>query len=209
MYKISILIISALSAGCVSVQDTETMLAKMYNVPSSGKSQFDDTKHIRMSNMVCSNRIILEMYQDTKKASSDLVLVKAGAKEITNIGNKESLHIKVDDEIRSFSSASVMTEHDKIYYDYGVTVQFSNKSYLIPEEFVKRMASANQLMVKMNLLNNTYIEGKCSPVTLEEYQEQNNHLGFTFTQKDIDTANKASAQLGIQEFVKMMVNTEW
>ena len=76
-------------------------------------------------------------------------------------------------------------------------------------EFVEKMASSGILMVKMNLLNNTYIEGKCSPVTLEEYQEQNNHLGIQFTQKDIDTGNKAAAQLGIKEFVAMMESTQW
>lgn len=204
-----ILVLLVFISGCVSIPDTESMLAKMYNIPSKGESQFDGTMHVRMRNMICSNTIILEMYQDTKKASSGEVLVKAGTNEITNIGDGNSLLIKIDDEIRAFKSSSSITEHDRIQYDYGVNIPFSNKFYLIPEEFVRKMASSNILMVKMNLLNNSYVEGKCSAVTLEEYQQQNSHLGIKFTQKDIDTGNKASAQLGIKEFITLIDSESW
>lgn len=185
------------------------MLADMYNVPSRGESQFDGTRHIRMSNMLCSNSIILEMYQDTKKARAGVVLVRAGTNEIANIGGGESLLIKVDDEVRSFSSGSSATDHDRMYFEHGGTIPFSNKSYVLPEGFVKKMASSGILIVKMELLNNSYIEGKCSPVTLKEYQERNNYLGIKFTQNEIDAGNKVAAQLGIKEFVRILESTQW
>ena len=209
MYRNWVFLFLLALSGCVSMPSIEAMLDKMYNVPSEGASQFDGTKHIQMSNMLCSNTVILEMYQDTKKAGSGVVLVKAGTNEITNIGKGESLLIKVDDKVRSFSAVSSTTEYEKIYYEHGVSIPFSNKSYVFPEAFVKEMASSNLLMVKMNLLNNTYIEGKCSPVTLEEYQELNSHLGIKFTQENINTANKVAAQHGIKEFVEMMESRQW
>ena len=209
MYINIVLVLLLLISGCMSIPDTESMLAKMYNIPSKGESQFDGTKHVRMRNMICSNAIILEMYQDTKNARSGEVLVKAGTNEITNVGDGNSLLIKIDDEIRSFKSYSSITEHDRIQYDHGVNIPFSNKLYVISEEFVRKMASSDILMVKMNLLNNSYVEGKCSAVTLEEYQEQNSYLGMKFTQKDIDTGNKASAHLGIKEFITLIDAESW
>ena len=113
MFRNGIILLLVFLSGCVSMPDTETMLAKMYNVPSKGESQFDGTKHIRMSNMICSNTILLEMYQDTKKAEAGVVLVRAGTNNITNIDNGESFLIKVDDEVRSFSSGSSITDMTK------------------------------------------------------------------------------------------------
>lgn len=202
------LLISMLG-GCVSLPDTKTMLHNMYNVPSSGTSQFDGTKYIRLSNMVCSNSVVLELYQDTQKSKKGLVLLKAGSNSITNIGNGESLLFKIDGETYSFKSNSTVTEYDKLYFDYGVTVPFSHKSYIVPEEFVRKAASSNLLLTKMHLLNNTSIEGKCSPVTLQESREQNQKIDMEITQEIVDTGNSVAAIYGFREFVKMMDTTSW
>jgi hypothetical protein len=61
----------------------------------------------------------------------------------------------------------------------------------------------------MNLLNNTFIEGKCSPVTLEESKEQYKALSLNITQEHVDTGNKFAAINGFREFVKMMQTTSW
>lgn len=200
MFRVALifaLLISAL-AGCVSLPDT---LHNMYNVPSSGMSQFDGTKYIRLSNILCLNSVMFELYQDTHKAKKGLVLLKAGSTSITNIGKGESLLFKVDGETYSFKSHSAVTEHD--------TLLFSHKSYLVPEEFVRKAASSNILLTKMYLLNNSFIEGKCSPVTLQEARELNKTLDIKITQEHVDTGNSVAAIYGFREFVKMMDTTSW
>ena len=79
MFRIT-LILSLLMviAGCVSFPDTETTLSNMYNVPSSGSSQFDGTKYIRLSNMRC-NSVMFKLYQDTQKSKKGIVLLEAGS----------------------------------------------------------------------------------------------------------------------------------
>ncbi len=189
--------------------DTETMLKNMYNVPSSGSSQFDGTKYIRLSNMVCSNAVVFELYQDSKKKKDGLVLLKAGSNSITNIGTGKSLLFKVDGEDYSFSSVDSITEHGELYFSQGATIPFSYKTYLISEEFVRKAALSNSLLTKMFLLNNSYIEGKCSPVTLREFQEHNKYLGVSVTQKDVDTGNKVAVIYGFKDFLNMSDSTSW
>ena len=157
-------------SGCVSFPDTETTLKNMYNVPSSGSSQFDGTKYIRLSNMLC-NSVMFELYQDTQKSKSGVVLLKAGSNSITNIGDGESLLIKLDGKTYSFKSNDALTEHETIPVGYGVTMSFSHRTYIVPEAFVREAASSKLFLAKVYLLNNTFIEGKCSPVTLQEAKE--------------------------------------
>ena len=87
------------------------MLKEMYNIPSSGSSQFDGTKYVRMSNMYCSGSVLLELYQDTDKKKNGLVLLKAGSNSITNIGDGQSFHLKIDGETHSFKSIREITEY--------------------------------------------------------------------------------------------------
>ena len=209
MFRTALVCSLIIMHGCVSMPDTKTMLHSMYNVPSSGVSQFDDSKYLRISNMLCSNSVIFELYQDTQKAKKGLVLLKAGSNSITNIGDGESLLFKIDGKTYLFESISNMTEYDKLYFDYGVTVPFSHKSYLVPEAFIRKAAASNIFLTKMYLLNNSYIEGKCSPVTLQESREQNKKLNIEITQADVDTGNSVAAIHGFREFVKMMDSTIW
>ena len=189
--------------GCVSISET---MGNVYNLPSSGSSQFDGTKHIRMSSVSCDN-VMFELYQDSLKSEKGVVLLRAGQPNvISNIAKGKSLSIKLNGELYEFETTDTLTEHNKIYLDHGVTMSFSNKSFIVPESFVRKAALAESFLVRVNLLNNTYIEGKCSASTLTEFQNQLKEQGvsYTFTQNDTDTANNNSGQEGFREFVRMM-----
>jgi len=216
MYKLLPLILLVASLqGCAPYPsynaDANDMLQKMYNVPSSGTSQFDNSKYIRMSNMVCSNAVMFELYQDTPKAKKGIVLLKAGSKSITNIANGKSLLIKIDGKTYSFSSTDVLTEHETIPVGYGVNMQFSHKTFIIPESFIREIASSNTFLTKMYLFNKSYIEGKCSAVTLAEAKEQSKKLGYdlNITQENLKSSNSVSAINGFRDFVQMMDATKW
>lgn len=201
--------------GCVDLPayniDLNEMSKQMYNVPSSGTSQFDGTKHIRVSNMVCSNEIMFRLYQDTSKAKNGIVLLEAGSKSITNIGNNKSLLIKLDGKTYSFKSNDLLTEHGTIDLAYGVKMQFSHKTFIVPETFVREAATSKVFLSKIHLLNNTYIEGKCSTVTLQEMKEQSLKTGFTgeITQEHVDLGNRNVAISGFREFVRLMDAIAW
>ena len=195
--------------GCVSQAEIEESMSNIYNVPSSGTSQFDESKYIRISNMVCSNTVVFELYQDTPKVKRGIVLLKAGSRSIDNIDNGKSLHIKTDNNKYSFASKDALTEHDKTHYGYGVTTYFSHKTYLVSESVIREIASSNKFLVKMNLLNDTYIEGKCTPLSLQETQEQSVALNVEIKQEHVDTASKFAAINGFRTFVRMMDSTAW
>ena len=211
MRKLLAIALFCLLQGCVSQANIEKSLSQMYNVSSSGTSQFDKSKHIRVTKMFCSNIVAFELYQDTPKHNNGIVLLNAGTKTITNIGTGKALHIKIDGKAYSFESKDILTEHDKQYYDYGITSPFSHKSFVVPETIVREIASANEFLVKLNLLNHTYVEGKCSPATLAEYKEANKGSSWAndVTQDGIDSANKYSALNGFRKFVQMMDSTKW
>ena len=194
----------------VSASDMEDALSKMYNIASSGTSEFDGAKHIRMSNMVCFySSIMFELYQDTDKSKKGIALLKAGTKSITNIGEGESLDIKLDGKLYSFKSADVVTEHEKFNFSYGVTVPFSNKKYIVPESFVRNVASSKVFLARIHILNSSFVEGKCSPITLKDAEEQTKKYGGDLTQEMVDISNKYTPLNGFREFVKMMDATEW
>lgn len=210
MLKLIVIVVSVLLAGCVSMKNIEANVSKMYNVPSSGTSEFDNTKHIRMSNMVCSkNTVMFELYQDTEKSKAGLVLLEAGSKSIDNIGNGKSLHLKVNDKVYSFESFDSITEHENISSYYGVNQYFSHKSYLIPESIIRDMATSNKFLVKVNLLNKTFLEDKCSDITLQEAKANNLSSGHKLTQHDVDFSNSILAGSGFREFVRMIDTTKW
>ena len=196
-------------SGCISMPSTETTLSKMYNVASFGSSQFDGTKYIRVANMNCSNAIIFELYQDTVKYKKGIVLLKAGSNSITNIDNGKSLFIKIDGKTHSFESSDPVTEYETIYFSHGASIPFSYKTYVIPDAIVKQAASSEVFLAKMNLLNHTFVEGKCSPVTLQESREQYKALNLNIMQEHVDTGNNFAAINGFREFVKMMQTTSW
>ena len=209
MLKHTLILFSVLLAGCVSTESIETSMGKMYNVASSGSSQFDGTKYIRLSNMVCSNTVMFELYQDTSKAKKGYVLLNAGSKSIDNIGSGKSLHLKINDKKYSFKSNDAVTDHETIPLGYGVNMHFSHKSFIVPESIIRDAAASSIFVAKVNLLNKTYIEGNCSSVTLQEARENSKHLDINITQQNVDSSNKFTATAGFQQFVKMMDATKW
>lgn len=211
MRNFVMLLVFGILQGCVSQVELEKSLGEIYNVSTSGESEFDKRKYIRVSKIFCSSVIAFELYQDTPKNNAGVVLLNAGTNTITNIGTGKALLIKIDGEIYSFESKDANTEYDKNYYDYGVTSPFSHKTFIVPESIVRKIASSNEFLVKINLLNNTFVEGKCSPVTLAEYKEANKSSSWAddVKQENIDSANKYTALNGFRKFVNMMDSVIW
>ena len=205
-FKVSQFLLLSLSlSGCVSNTDWSN---KTWNVSTSGTSQFDDTNYIRLSNVRCQE-VEFELYQSTQQSKRGVVRLKAGSRSITNIRDGESLLIKLDDKTYTFTSLDSTTEYATNYFPLGVTSPFSRKGYIVPESFVRTVASSNVFLSKMYLLNNTYIEGKCSEFTLQETRELYKHLKVEFKQEDIDMANNVTALKGFRKFVKLMDSTKW
>jgi len=206
--KIKIILGLVFLSGCVSTADIASMAKGMYNIPSSGTSQFDGTKHIRVSKMSC-NRIEFELYQDTDKSNKGIVLLKAGSDSIVNIGDGQSLHIRLDDGVQSFKASSTITEHETDSSRYGVSRSFSSKTYILPESFVRKVAASKIFLAKIHFLNNSYIEGQCSTMTFEEAQELSKDKGVKVTQEHLNISNSLVAMTGFRQFVIMMDSTEW
>lgn len=197
--------------GCVPMPDIESSMSGMYNVPSHGVSQFDGTKYVRVTNMRCGS-VMFELYQDTPKSKAGIVLLKAGSVSIDNIGEGKSLLIKLDGKVYSFESNDSMTEHESIPtgpVGYRTTMAYSHKSYVVPEAVVREAAASGVFLAKMYLLNNTFIEGQCSPVTMEQAKESSSDTGIEIKQEHLDIGNKFSAINGFREFVRMMDVTAW
>jgi len=206
---LSVSLLLALGIGCAVLPDTEVTLRSVYNVASSGTSKFDGTKYVRVSNMTCTGTVMFELYQDTAKSKAGVVLLMAGTKSIDNIGAGESLLVKLDGKTYSFSSNDALTGHDSIHVGHGVTMPFSQKTYVVPEALVREAATSRVFLAKVRLLNNAYIEGKCSSLALEEAKEESKKLGLELTQKQLDAGNMFSAVNGFREFVRMVDTTAW
>ena len=131
------------------------------------------------------------------------------AVEITNIGKGDSLLIKLDGKIYYYKSNVELSEHETIHLGSGVTMPFSYKTYIVPESVIREAAASNIFLVKMYFLNNTFIEAKCSSVTLQESQEKAKKHGLSITQHDVDVGNKYTAINGFRYFVEMMDSTSW
>jgi len=207
--RITASLLLTVGAGCAAFPDTETTMRGMYNVASSGTSKFDGTKHIRVSNMNCTGTIMFALYQDTAKSKAGVVLLMAGTKSIDNIGSGESLSVKVDGKAYSFTSSDAVTEHESIHVGHGVTMPFSHKTYVVPEALVREVAASQVFLARVRLLNNSYVEAKCSSLTLAEAKEENKLLVLKLTQEQLDVGNKFAAVNGFREFVRMLDTTAW
>ena len=180
-------------AGCETTPIDNDVFEKNYNRLSYEKSNFDNSEHVRVTNMTCQNQIGFELYQDTLKSKKGRVLLTAGTNRIENIGNENSLVMKIDGEKYHFKPISNITNYDKLYHTYGYTTPFSSKKYILKEDIVRKIASSKEFMVRIKLLSNEYREAECSLVTAENFPD--------VPQKDIDLTNKYIAIEGFKKFV--------
>ena len=195
--------------SCASHYDPEGMVQEMYNTVDTGESQFDGTKYIRVSHMMCQDSVALELYQDSSQAEKGVVLVNAGTSSISNIDDGESLFLRVDDQRFSFSSFDTTTDYDRFHFAYGATIPFSHKSYIVDESLIRSIASSDFVVARIRKLNNTYVEGICTPLSMKEY---NNTQGKRFgdvSQNDLDIGNKGAAIYGFRKFVELIDQTQW
>lgn len=167
--RVLLLVMVALLNGCATY-DTEKMAERMWNRYTAGESTFDGSRYIDIDNMHCGPSIRLALHQNTRQAESGLVLVKVGVAYIANIDNGEILELKIDGKHKKYKTNSSTTQHDTLYFDYGVTDRFSYKTILMSEADVKAAAEAKSLLARVHLLNNTYADGDC--VEYENYAAQ-------------------------------------
>ena len=207
-----ILLITSLIAflqGCASPYDAESMVQEMYNTVDTGESQFDGTKYIRVSHMMCQNSVALELYQDSNQAEKGVVLVNAGTSSISNIDDGESLFLRVDEKRFSFSSFDLTTDHERLQFAYGATIPFSHKSYIVDESLIRSIASSDFVVARIRKLNNTYVEGICTPLSMKEYNSTQGKQFGDVSQNNLDIGNKGSAIYGFKKFVQLMDQTQW
>ncbi|HBA88519.1 MAG TPA: hypothetical protein DCZ75_11225 [Geobacter sp.] len=188
-------------SGCASLPDRELRLDEIYNVGTSGDSKLDGTTYIRVSNMKCSNSIVLDLYQDAANRRTGTVVLKAGSTSILDIG--KSLQLKINNKAYSFESRDEATEHDKLSFGNTVTLPYSYKTYILPEGVVREAASSNMLLVKLGLLNNTSTVGECSTTTLEQSKDEDKR-NYYDDKEPVDAENKFAAVNGFQQFVTLI-----
>jgi len=178
-----------------------------WNIASSGVSNFDDSKYIRMTNVACGD-VILELYQDEYKAKNNLVLINAGVREITNIDDGKALLFRVDKKQYSFSSSDITTNHGMANLGSPLLashrIPYSTKSFVVSESFVKRAAQADDLRAKLYLLNGESFSGKCSPLNMEEAMKKTAPEYHSYlNEKTLANSNKVAGTNGFKKFIEM------
>ncbi|MFQ5788208.1 MAG: hypothetical protein ACE5H1_09540 [Thermodesulfobacteriota bacterium] len=208
---ISIVFIS----GCVTSEGLHKAAEDskaLFNITSTGISEFDGSKHIRITNIRC-NDIAFRLYQDTAKAKRAVVLLEAGVQYIENIANGESLQIKLDSTTISLKTNDVTTNYTSEWYGsgaYATEKNISLKTYIVPESTIEAIAKSNLFIARVHLLDNTYVEDKCSFLTLEEMRDRGGKYvdRKIIDQKYVDITNQSTALVGLRKFVKLMNETK-
>jgi hypothetical protein len=136
-------------------------------------------------------------------------LVKAGTNSIGNIDDGESLFLRVGDERFGFTSFDSGTDYDRLQFTYGATIPFSNRSYILDESLIRSIASSDFVVARIRKLNNTYVEGICTHLSMEEYKSTQGKRFGDVSQKNLDIGNEGAAVYGLRKFVQLMNQTEW
>lgn len=190
-------------SGCMSLPDRDVMLHETYNVPTSGSARLDGKTFIKVSNITCSNSIVLELYQDAANNHSGTVVMKAGSASVIDIDGGKSLQMKIDNKPHSFQSGEEDTEHEKLNFGDSATFLFSYKTYILPEGIVRDAASSKVLLVKLNLSDGKSTAGECSTSTLQ-HAEKEGRSNADKDQEDQDVDNKFAAVKGFIKFVDLI-----
>lgn len=163
------------------------------NVPTYGKSKFDDIEYVMISNIVCTNRIAFNLFQDTNKSYRSNVLLTAGTGYIEAIGTGKSLMFKIDGNLYEFESISNTTDFGKIFSKHGNSGHFSSKKYFIRENLIREIAESQEFLVKIKLSSGGYREGECSHININKFSEGDRGR--------IELQNKYSGIEGFKKFV--------
>ena len=163
----------------------------------------------RIGNSESLHDILNESFQYLGARFKGEVLIKAGSKEIANIGKNTAFQLKIDDQIYSFKTEDIVTRHDDVNYGHGVVGNHSNKSFWVSENIIRKASQATTLLARIHFLDNTFADAKCSELSFEEYKEQTQHLGLSVSRRDLERANRYAPIHGIKAFVQMMDTTSW
>ena len=197
-----------LLVGCIPVPDNQRVILSRYNVASSGVSPIDKSKYILMSNIVCSEEILLELYQDTDKAKNGLVVIKVGANVKQDIRKGMSLKINVNGKTYFIESSKYTKEYNVESSIFG-DVQIPNRIYILSESFVRELAKSSEFLLRLNLTNNTVIDGKCSESNQQQTIDGSKLVETELDQGNLDTASRPNAISGFREFVRIIDDTAW
>lgn len=202
------LIMSLLFVGCVSL-NTKEIVKSMYNVPETGASDFDGTKYIRMKNISCIKNVglLLDLYQDSKMAKQNIVILTLKVTGYHSIADGSSLHFNIDGEIIDLKTMDNVTAFEEVYPSiyqpgyigsnvyipsfYSPGVQASTKRYVITNAFVDKIANSSKVIMKADLAR-TFVEGVCSPLESETWNKDNEWL------------KEYSGTYGFKNFIEMM-----
>lgn len=187
------LILTLMFTGCVSL-DTKGIVKSMYNVPETGVSDFDGTKYIRMKNLSCIKKdvgLLLDLYQDTKMAKENIVILTLKVTGYHSIADGSSLHFNIDGEIINLKTMDNTTAIEEVYHSiyqpgyvgrdiyipsvYSPAVQASTKRYVITDTFVDKVANSKKAVIKVDLAR-SYVEGICSPQESDVWDKNNEWL---------------------------------
>lgn len=210
MNRVFIIVSMIFIGGCIT--PISEIMDSTFNVTSTGVSEFDGTKHIRITNIRCGD-IAFQLYQDTTKAKRGIVLLEAGVQYTKNIADGESLQIKLDSRTITLITNDVTTNFTSEWYGsgaYATEKHISLKTYIVPVSTIEDIAKSNLFIARVHLLGNTYEEDKCSFLTLKEYRDilKKSDIHSTGSdQKNLDMSNQHSALEGFRKFVKLMNET--
>jgi hypothetical protein len=213
MNRLNLIIPIVLITGCVSLHKTAKDMDAFYNVDTYGTSEFDGTKHIRMTHIRCEG-ITFRLYQDTSKAKRGVVLLKAGVLHTSNIADGESLQIKSDGKVYPLQTNDVITKFTSDTLGSGmatVELPISLKTYIVPQSTIEAIAKSNAFIARVHLLDKSYVEGNCSFRTLQEVKDELKKANLSsrgVDQKFVEISNQYTALAGFRKFVRMMDEAE-
>lgn len=195
--------------SCVSL-DTKEIVKSMYNVPETGASDFDGKKYVRMKNISCIKKdvgLLLDLYQDSKMAKNNIVILTLKVTGYHSIADGHSLHFNIDGEIIDLKTMDDITAVEEVYPSiyqpgyigsdiyipsvYSPAVQASTKRYVVTDTFVDKVANSKKVVMKADLAR-TYVEGICSPQESDAWNKDNEWL------------KEYSGTYGFRSFVELM-----
>jgi hypothetical protein len=187
-----------LNACTPASPDNRGLVKQPFNVPSVTQSKLDDMTVVRMSHVVCPSYVMFELYQDSRSAAKHSVIVSAGLKYPTKIDSGNALHIQLDGKVSSFKTEDLVTTHDRLPIPIDSYRLFSYKKFSMPESYIRQIATAREVLVKVDLLEGGVAEGECTNIELQQHDNPDQDA------EDNAFYRSAIGQNGFKKFVELI-----
>jgi len=120
-----------------------------------------------------------DLYQNQHLARRNEAILKVKVSGIDSIADGESLLFNVDGKITGLRSIDMTTDWEKEFYTVEdswlgsrhIEQRFSTKRYVISEQLIDRIASAERVVARVNL-SREYVEGVLHPVKAGSAKDQ-------------------------------------